>query len=67
MKRIVLLGSDKNLEKKLINKINRKGYSVKQINNMEKLNNLLNRLSPDFVLCSGTIKIDSEGIYYLEF
>ena len=67
MKRIVLLGSYKNLERKLINKINRKGYSVKQINNMGKLNNLLNKLSPEFVLCSDTIKIDSEGNYYLEF
>ena len=66
MKRIVLLGKDKNFGQRLKAKIKKKGYSVKQIENLEKLNNLLKTVSPEYVVCSGKIKIDSEGNYYLE-
>ncbi len=66
MKRIVLLGSDKNFGQRLKARINKKGYSVKQIENLEKLNSLLKTDSPEFVVCSGKIKIDPEGNYYLE-
>lgn len=66
MKRIVLLGSDEKLGRKLTNTISTKGFSVKKTNNISKLGQLLKRLRPEYLLCSGTIKVDSEGNYYLE-
>jgi len=66
MKKILLLGHEKDLGDGLSQRINRRGYSIQQTMNLNKALRVLKFSSPDFVLCTGKIKIDSDGNYYLE-
>ena len=66
MKKILLLGKEKDLGDGLTRRMNAKGYSIREAKNLHKALRLLKRNAPDFVLCTGKIKIDSEGKYYLE-
>lgn len=64
MKKIFLLGSVNQLGERLSNMIQTNGYSIKQIQELESLQGIADVNS--LVLCAGTIKVDSEGNYYIE-
>ncbi len=66
MKKILLLGQQKDLGKRLSQRMNLRGFSIKEMPNLKKALRSLKTSSPDFVLCTGKIQIDSEGNYYLE-
>ena len=66
MKKILLLGHQKDLEEGLSQRLNMRGFSIKEMPNLKKALRSLKSSSPDFVLCTGKIQIDSDGNYYLE-
>jgi len=66
MKKILLIGHEKDLGDKLSRRFYRKGYSIQQTLNLNKALRVLKFNTPDFVLCTGKIKMDSDGNYYLE-
>ena len=66
MKKIVVIGSKKSLGDRLSHRMNTQGYSIKHTQDVGKLGRILKAVSPDFVLCAGTIGIDADGNYYLE-
>ena len=66
MKKIVILGAKTSLGDRLSHRINKRGYHIKHTQDIGKLEGMLKATSPDFVLCAGTIRIDSDGNYYLE-
>ena len=66
MKKILLLGREKDLGDRLSQRMNARGYSIKHTVNPNKALRLIKGNSPDFVLCTGKIQQDSEGNYYLE-
>lgn len=66
MKDIVFLGNldrENSILKKILNSTK---YKVKKTQNVYEAEKLINRLNPDFVLCSGKIRINSEGKYFIE-
>ncbi len=66
MKSVLLFGQKKDLGEKLTRRIYRRGYSIKATDDLTKLKRILKTGSPDFVLCTGKIQMNTEGQYYLE-
>ena len=66
MKKIVLVGNDKEESPVLKHLHNSSKYKIKKAKNLEKAEKLIENLNPDFVLCAGKINIDEEGNYVLE-
>lgn len=66
MKKVLLLGQKNDLGERLTRRMNCRGYSIKATDDLTKLKRILKTGSPDFVLCTGKIRINNEGQYYLE-
>ena len=66
MKKVLLLGSEKDLGEGLSQRMSVRGYSIKETQNFFKALQMVKSNEPDFVLCTGKIQKDSEGNYYLD-
>lgn len=66
MKKVLLLGREKDLGDGLSRRMSIRGYSIKETRNLFKAMRLIKLNKPDFVLCTGRIQQDSEGNYYLD-
>lgn len=66
MKKVLLLGRQKNLGDGLSQRMSIRGYSIIETLNLHKALRLLRNNSPDFVLCTGKIQKDPDGNYYLD-
>jgi len=64
LKEIILLGNaDIETLKRLENSPH---YTFKKTQNIDKAEKLIHRREPDFVLCSGTIKVNPDGSYFID-
>ena len=66
MKKVLLLGREKDLGDGLSQRMNVRGYSIRETQNFMKALRIVKSNEPDFVLCTGKIQQDSEGNYYLD-
>ncbi len=66
MKKIVLLGSQPQENLVLQYVTNPSKFKVKKMKDLQNAQKLIDKTNPDFVLCTGTIKMNSEGKYFLE-
>ena len=41
-------------------------FKIRRLKKIEEANKVIDKANPDFVLCSGRIKMDADGKYYLE-
>jgi hypothetical protein len=41
-------------------------FKIRRLNKIEAANKVIDKTNPDFVLCSGRIRVDADGNYYLE-
>ena len=41
-------------------------FKINTLDEIDAADRLINKKNPDFVLCSGRIRVDEEGNYYLE-
>lgn len=66
MKKVLLLGREKDLGDGFSRRMNIRGYSIRETQNLMKALRIVKSNEPDFVLCTGKIQKDSEGNYYLD-
>ena len=65
MKEIILLGKLQNTT--FMNYLTRSPkFKINTLDEIDTADRVINKKNPDFVLCSGRIRIDEEGNYYLE-
>ena len=66
MKQILLVGKT-NFSKSLLKLIKQSSrFKITQTLNPKKAEKMLEEETPDYVLCTGTIQINSEGKYFLD-
>ncbi len=66
MKKIVLVGNNKEESPLLKHLHNSSKYKIRKAKSLEKAEKIIENLNPDFVLCAGKINIDEEGNYVLQ-
>ena len=66
MKKVLIVGSEEAVGYALTNRMHNHGFKVERIRSLLKADRILKNSSPDFVMCAGTIGLDTEGSYYIE-
>ncbi len=66
LKEILLVGNIEKEDTAVNNLIKESNYKIVKVNNANKAIRVLKHNSPDFVLCTGRIRQNSEGHYFLE-
>lgn len=66
MKKILVVGDDSDRNSTLSHLSGLEDYRIKKTGNVNKALELLKKYSPDYVMCAGKIKCNSDGKYFLE-
>ncbi|MFQ5603661.1 MAG: hypothetical protein ACE5HS_10375 [bacterium] len=66
MKEILLVGNQSPENSILKYVTNPTKFKVKKTTNLQRAQKILEKTSPDFVLCLGKIKVTAQGKYFLE-
>ncbi len=66
MKKVLVLGSNQDLDQTLTRNMKTHGYKVRCTRNMKKAKKFKEEQNPDFILLTGRIGVNQDGTFFIE-